>query len=327
MKRKIDKYAYSVLDDAADILKSIGMPERLYNPRCVMALAACAEITEKSKWRHASEAYHGTHDIISFINRNFPNKANLDTKGYQENSRETFRDETLKPWISAGILEARYGLASNLKDNAYRLTAQFVALIRTYGTERWLEELEVYKSIHPSYETLLKQVKDLDPGYSVNYNGLVFTLDRSPHNKLQKAILDVFAKYFASGAELLYIGDTSDRMLRKNDNRLSELGINVFSKSTCIPDIILYDEKHNRILFIEAYNSVGEFTYDRVKDILACCHCKPGTEVAFITAFATMKKALQVINNIAWDTDIWVAEYETHLIHKNGDKFIGRKLK
>lgn len=324
MKQNVKTYDYPILNDAADILKSIGMPPNLYNPRCVMTFAACAEMSPNKKWKSASENYHGTHEIISFINTHYPNKASLDKKGYQENSRETFRDETLKKWVSAGIMETRYGLASNSKDNAYRFTAQFAALIRKYGSDEWDAELERFKMVHPGYEKLLKQVKKIDPGYPVNYGEIQIKLDRSPHNKLQKDILDIFVPQFASGAELLYIGDTSEKMLCRNDIRLKELGIDIFSESARLPDIILYDSIHNRILFIEAYNSVGEFTYDRVMEIKNCCHCKPGTEFAFITAFSTMKKMLGVFTNIAWDTDIWIVEDNTHMIHKNGDKFLGR---
>lgn len=326
MKQNVERYDYQVLNDAADILKSIGMPASLYNPRCVMAFAACAEMTPDKKWRSASENYHGTHDIIVFINTYFPNKASLDKQGYQENSRETFRDETLKKWVSAGIMETRYGLASNSKDNAYRFTAQFAALIRKYGTDEWHDEMERFRLVHPGYEFLLKQVKEFEPGYPVRYEGIELQLDRSPHNKLQKDILDIFVPQFASGAELLYIGDTSNRMLYRNDERLKELGVDVLSESAKLPDIILYDAAHNRVIFIEAYNSAGEFTYDRVQKIREYCHCSPMIEVAFITAFPTMKKMLKVFQNIAWDTDIWIVEDGSHMIHKNGDKFLGRPL-
>lgn len=41
----------------------------------------------------------------------------MDKKGYQENSRETFRDETLKRWVSATIIESKAGLAANDRDS------------------------------------------------------------------------------------------------------------------------------------------------------------------------------------------------------------------
>ncbi len=324
MKRKIDKYNYQELNEIRDILMALGMPEELFNPRCVLAFAAFAEI-KPGKWNKLSENYKGTHDIISYINRCYPNKAGLDNSGYSENSRETFRKHTIYPWITAGLLEDKPGLATNDKDNAYRFTAHAAALIRHFGSPEWEEELNTYLELHPKYSDIQKQVKNIDKGYKVNYGNLSFTLGRSPHNKLQKQVLEDFAEQFAPGAELLYIGDTKDKGLHKNDQRMKELGVDVFDQSSKIPDIILYDASRSRVLFIEAYNSTGEFNFDRVKQIRETLTVDKDTEIAFITAFATMKKMLQVFKRIAWDTDIWVAEDETHMIHKNGDRFLGRK--
>lgn len=76
--------------------------------------------------------------------------------------------------------------------------------------------------------------------------------------------------------------------------------------------------------YVEAYSSTGEFNKDRVDYINTYCSYKNDIEVAFVTAFATTKKMLQVYPKIAWDTEIWIAEEATHLTHKNGDRFMGR---
>lgn len=44
MKRNVAHYDYDCLNEALDILVSIGMPATLTNPRSVMTLAALAEI-------------------------------------------------------------------------------------------------------------------------------------------------------------------------------------------------------------------------------------------------------------------------------------------
>ena len=170
----------------------------------------------------------------------------------------------------------------------------------------------------------LKQVKSLPKGYDVTCGNITVKLGLSAHNKLQKQILEEFVPNFASGAELLYIGDTSDRTLQRDDKRLSELGIKILEDTSKLPDIILYDSDKNRIIYVEAYSSTGEFNKDRVDYINTYCSYKNDIEVAFVTAFATTKKMLQVYPKIAWDTEIWIAEEATHLTHKNGDRFMGR---
>lgn len=327
MKRKVDKYSYRCLNDAKDILISIGMPEYLYNPRCVMTLAALAEMSGDKKWRNASEDYHGTHHVLAFINKNFPQKAGLDKKSYAENSRETFRDDTIKPWISAGILEAKAGLATNDKDNSYRFTSYFASLIRTYGTEQWEEKLAEYRESHVIYADYLKQTKTVERDYNLEFGDIEISLKKSPHNKLQLNILQLLIPLICKEEpEILYIGDATDRDLLQNDERLMELGINVLSQSGNLPDIIAYDASQKRVIFIEAYHSTGVFTIDRVNEIKALCTCEAGTEVAFITAFDSTDKMLKNYKSVAWDTDMWSADEPTHLVHKNGDKFIGRPL-
>ncbi len=327
MKRKIDKYNYSCLNDAKTILDSIGMPSHLVNPRSVMTLAALAEMYGDKKWRNASEDYHGTHHIVTFINEHYPNKAGLDKTPYAENSRETFRKYNIKPWISAGILEPKAGLATNDKDNSYRFTSYFASLIRTYGTEQWEEKLTEYKENHVTYAEYLKQTKNIERDYITEYGDIKISLKKSAHNKLQLNILQYLIPLVCKEKpELLYIGDATDRNLWQKDERLDELGIHVLSQSGNLPDIIVYDESQKRVIFIEAYHSTGPFTIDRVNAIKSLCACAEGTEAAFITAFDSTAKMLKNYKDIAWDTDIWSADEPTHLVHKNGDKFIGRPL-
>ncbi len=328
MKLDVEKYEYTCLNNAKDILRSIGMPKKYYNPRCVMVLCACAEMkANDSKWRKASENYHTTKEMIQFINAEFPNKAGLDNKGYAPNSRETVRKETLKPWINAGIIETKPGLATNDKDFSYRFTSRFAALLRTYNTAEWNENLKDYNETHKSYEAILKQEKEIIRDYVIDYGNIEIELKKNPHNKLQIKILKHLIPLISDAEpELLYIGDTADRFLVKNDERLKEIGIDIFSETAALPDIVLYDSKHSRILFIEAFYSGGAFTIDRVNALKKHCHCKEGTEVAFITAFDTTSKMLKAYKDVAWDTEMWTADEPTHLTHKNGDHFIGRKL-
>jgi len=330
LKRCINEYTYKILNDAKAILDAVGMPPKLSNSRCVMTLAAFAELSgDNDKWRNASENYHGTHDIRLFINKYFPDKAGSDSKGYAENSRETFRDETIKPWIEAGILEQKPGLSTNDKANAYRFTAHFASLIRKYGTPEWEEALADYKSTAVDYAEYLKQKKNITVDYTVHYDdNIEIMLKKNPHNKLQTEILEKLLPLLSpkNMPELLYIGDASKRKLVLKTERLKELGINVFEDSSCLPDIVAYDKSSKRILFVEAYYSGGAFDVGRVDKILKLCKCEPGTEAEFVTAFDTTAKMLKAYKEVAWDTDIWTADEPTHLTHKNGDKLIGRNL-
>ena len=304
------------------------MPNNLKNARCVMVFAAFAEMkANDTKWKNVSETYKGTKFIHDFVNKEFPNKAGLDKEGYAENSRETVRKYTIKPWISAGILEIKPGLATNDKNNSYRFTSHFAALIRSYGTEQWNERLHDYKESNEDYAKYLKQAKKIERNYELNFDDITLTLKKSGHNKLQIDLLNALPKLISSSKpELLYIGDAADRYLVFKKERMEELGIHVMSETSKLPDIIMYDSADKRIIFIEAYYSSGAFTIDRVNEIKRACKCERGMEVVFVTGFPNTSKMLKAFKDIAWDTEMWAADEPTHLVHKNGDKFLGRPL-
>lgn len=328
MKRNVETYKYQCLNDAYQILSDVGMPDNLKNARCVMVFAAFAEMkANDTKWRNPSESYKGTKFIHDFINKEFPNKAGLDENGYAENSRETVRKYTIKPWISAGILEAKPGLATNDKNNSYRFTAHFAALLRRYGTLEWDEWLDDYKESHKDYAKYLKQAKKIERDYELNFDDINIKLKKSGHNKLQIDLLNALPKLISKGKpELLYIGDASDRYLVLKKDRMDELGVHVMSETAKLPDIIMYDPEDKRIVFIEAYYSGGAFTIDRVNELKKACQCEKGMEAVFITGFQNTAKMLKAFKEVAWDTEMWAADEPTHLVHKNGDKFIGRPL-
>ena len=90
----------------------------------------------------------------------------------------------------------------------------------------------------------------------VKINGADFTFSPGKHNQLQKAIIEEFAPRFAPNAECLYIGDTIEKDLVKNEAKLWELGFSITLHDK-MPDVVLYSEERNWLYFIEAVTSVG----------------------------------------------------------------------
>ena len=316
-------YKYSKMNEMKQILEQLQMPSKLKNTRTILTVLSVAKIKEKSKWSQVEESYARTHDMIAFMNTNYPNKGGTDEKrgGYSENSRETIRDDSVAPLCNIAVLEHN-GAKSQSEKSSYRLTKEFAMLLRAYGTESWQEEVDFYLSTHQSYEEKYSQIRQIDKGMSVTYNGEEFHLKRSAHNKQQAAVLEEFVPNFVSGAKLLYIGDTQKRELVKDGGLLEQLNIKVLDHAMP-PDLILYQEERKWLLFVEAYTSTGELTVERVEKIKGYCKgCPEDIQIIFVTAFQTLKKCQQKFLSIAWDTEIWVAEEPTHMIHKNGDKFL-----
>lgn len=45
----------------------------------------------------------------------------------------------------------------------------------------------------------------------------------------------------------------------------------------------------------------------------------------YVTAFMDFNTFKKFVNEIAWETEVWIAEMPSHMIHFNGDKFLGPK--
>lgn len=155
----------------------------------------------------------------------------------------------------------------------------------------------------------------------VRINNQDFTFSPGKHNQLQKAIIEEFAPRFAPDSECLYVGDTIQKDMVKNIEKLSQLGFEITLHDK-MPDVVLYSEDKNWIYFIESVTSVGPMDPKRIIEIESITKNVTAGKI-YVTAFldfATFKKFSQ---QLAWETEVWIADMPDHMIHLNGDKFLG----
>lgn len=72
--------------------------------------------------------------------------------------------------------------------------------------------------------------------------GNEYYLSPGSHNEVQVAVVEEFASRFASGGNLLYIGDTEDKDLYINKSELETLHLPITEHSK-LPDIVISDER------------------------------------------------------------------------------------
>ena len=56
-----------------------------------------------------------------------------------------------------------------------------------------------------------------------------------------------------------------------------------------------------------------------LKDLFA--DCKAG--LVFVTAFENRRTMRTFVSHIAWESEVWIAEDPDHMIHFNGERFLG----
>ncbi len=302
----------SKLDEAKEILAALQVPVQQQNGMCCCVLLAMAGLTENAPWSSATNEWIRIHDVIAFANQNY-------CTTYAENSRETFRKRAMHHFRNAAFIEDN-GMATNSPNYRYRLTDEMLGLIQSYISDEWEKNLAAFMRRHETLIQFYASKRSMQK-MPVKINGADFTFSPGKHNELQKAIIEEFAPRFAPNAECLYVGDTTKKDLVKNEEKLRELGFAITLHDK-MPDVVLYLGERDWLYFVESVTSVGPMEPKRIKEIE-----KMTTDVTsgkiYVTAFLDFKTFKQFSESLAWETEVWIADLPDHMIHLNGDKFLG----
>ena len=300
------------IEETRGFLQTIGMPKAQQADICCYVILAMADIKPDMSWSEATNEWIRIHDIIQFVNTFY-------STSYAENSRETFRKQALHRFRTAALVEDN-GKATNSPNYRYRLTEETVKILRTMETPAWKESIKRFLYYHEKLIDLYASKKKMSM-MPVNINGKDFKFSAGKHNELQKAIIEEFAPRFAPNSECLYVGDTIEKDLVKNAEKLKELGFEITLHDK-MPDVVLYREDKNWIYFVESVTSVGPMDPKRILEITEMTKDVTAGKI-FVTAFLYFKTYKKFAEELAWETEVWLAEMPDHMIHLNGDKFLG----
>ncbi|MCM1234624.1 MAG: restriction endonuclease [Ruminococcus flavefaciens] len=300
------------IDEAREFLEIIGMPKAQQADICCYVLLAMAGIKQDTAWSDAKNEWIRIHDIIQFVNMCYGST-------YAENSRETIRKQALHHFRNAALVEDN-GKATNSSNYRYRLTEETMQLIRAFQTSKWQKSVNRFLEYHEKLVDTYASKKKMAM-MPVRINGDDFYFSAGKHNELQKAIIEEFAPRFAPDSECLYVGDTIEKDLVKNIRKLAELGFEITLHDK-MPDVVLYREDKNWIYFVESVTSVGPMDSKRVLELTEMTENVTAGKI-FVTAFLDFKTYKRFSETLAWETEVWIAEMPEHMIHLNGDKFLG----
>ena len=300
------------IEETREFLKTIGMPKAQQTDLCCYVILAMAGIKPSMSWSEATNEWVRIHDIIQFVNAFYD-------MSYAENSRETFRKQALHRFRTAALIEDN-GKATNSPNYRYRLTDETVQILKTRQTTAWDESIKRFLGYHEKLIDLYASKKKMTM-MPVNINGESFKFSTGKHNELQKAIIEEFAPRFAPNSECLYVGDTIEKDLVKNVEKLKELGFEITLHDK-MPDVVLYREDKDWIYFVESVTSVGPMDSKRILEITEMTKDVKAGKI-FVTAFLDFKTYKKFAEELAWETEVWIAEMPEHMIHLNGDRFMG----
>ena len=305
------------INEAIKILKLLDFPREQTNERSALTLLALLNLKSNQKWSQASPVLIGITPIMDFIKENYK-------KEYAPNSRETIRRFTVHQFEQAGIIIANPDKPrpTNSPNYVYRIEKNFLKLVKDFKTQDWAKSLKNYLSSVKTLSALYAQKRELQKiPLRVNEKIGIY-LSPGGQNKLVEKIIKEFCEYFTPNGKLVYVGDTKKKWAYFDEELLKKLGVVIKDQHGKMPDVIVHYTEKKWLVIIEAFTSHGPINPKR-KIELKKIFSSSKSGLVFITAFLDKKTMAKNLTDVAWETDVWAAEDPTHLVHLNGERFLG----
>ncbi len=305
------------LREAMQILRSLGFEGRQTNEAAGYSLLALLDLEPLKPWAQAAEPRLGITPIITFIDRAYGVR-------YAPNTRETIRDEAVKFFAEAGLVirnPDEPGRPVNSGKTVYQVEPQALALLRTFGTPEWPRNRKKYLISRKRILIKLRRARQLDRVPVMLPSGRAITISPGGQNPLIKTVIEQFCPRFAPGGTVVYIGDAEDKFLHLDREYLKRLNVAIPAPAK-MPDVVIHYTQKNWLLLVEAVASAGPVDAKRRNELKSLfVGCAAG--LVFVTAFSTRSAMRNFLTQISWETEVWVAEAPDHLIHFNGERFLG----
>lgn len=301
------------------MLRKFGMDEERTNERSALTLLALLHMGPNDTWDKATNPMLGTRAIMDWIRDEHG-------KNYAANSRETIRRFTLHQFVEAGLVVMNPDQPDrpvNSPKSNYQITAEALEVLRLNNDAgpAFGRKLKEYQARLPGLKAQYAAARELNRIPTTLPDGSPFTLSPGGQNILIKQIVEEFCPQFTPGGEVLYVGDADAKWALHETDRLKDLGIRVDQHGK-MPDLVVYMADKNWLILLEAASSHGPVDAKRHAE-LAKLFESSTAGLVYVSCFPDRKEMRKYLSAIAWETEVWCAEDPTHMVHFNGDKFLG----
>lgn len=305
------------IDEALEALIALGLPKGQQNERSALTLLALLDLEPSRSWAKASAPLRGITPIMDWFAQHYG-------KRYAPNSRETVRRQTIHQFIEAGIIVANPDeplRPINSGKTVYQIESGALELLRTYGKKRWARNLRTWLTSVETLKVRYARDREMKRIPLKLATGKKINLSPGGQNVLIKQIIDEFCPRFVPGGRPIYIGDTDTKWAYFSEKRLTSLGVTIDAHGK-MPDVVIHYVKKNWLVLIEAVTSHGPVDRKR-RDELSRLFAGAKAGLVFVTAFLDRAAMVRYLGDISWETEVWVADAPSHLIHFNGERFLG----
>lgn len=305
------------LVEAVEALTALQFGPRQRNETAAYTLLALLDLQPDASWAEAQAPLLGITPIIDFIAKAYGVR-------YAPNTRETIRDDAVKFFVEEGLLlrnPDNPDRPTNSGKTVYQIEPTGLALLRKFGTLGWASALQDYLASREALKNEISRKRDLARVPVTLPDDSQVALSPGGQNPLIKAIIEKLCPAFAPGGVVLYIGDTENKFVHLEADGLAALGVTLESAAK-IPDVIVHYKAKNWLLLIEAVTTAGPIDGKRRKELKELfAGSKAG--LVFVTCFEDRRTMQSFISQIAWESEVWISEDPDHMVHFNGERFLG----
>ena len=305
------------IEEALEILKALGLPTAQQNERSALTLLALLDLKPETKWVNASSPLRGITQMMDFFSKHYG-------KTYKPNTRESVRRQTVHQFLDAGLIIPNPDSPKrpiNSGRTVYQIEPAVLEVIQCFGTDEFERCLRAHLINIETLQRKYAQEREMNRIPVELPDGQKFTLSPGGQNVLISKVIREFCGRFTPGGKVLYVGDADEKWMVFDEDGFRSLEITVDAHGK-MPDVVIHFKKKDWLVLIEAVTSHGPIDPKRQAE-LKTLFSPYKNRLVFVTAFLTRKDLTKYLGQISWETEVWVSESPDHLIHFNGERFLG----
>jgi len=304
--------------EARLVLGRLGFPAAQTNERSALVLLCLLELQADRPWSSASGGtLWRTHVLMQWLRDHYD-------KDYAANSRETIRRQTLHQFIATGLVLFNPDDPErpvNSSANCYQIAPEALQLLRGHDEERFGGRLRSYLASRPGLSAQYAQDRGMAKLSATLADGSTVTLTAGGQNVLIRAVIEEFCPRWTPGGRILYVGDAGASHPIFDVQSLAVLGVSL-DKHGKLPDLVVHLADRNWLVLMEAASSHGPVDGKRHGELAGLfADCTAG--LVYVSCFASRGEMRRYLADIAWETEVWCADHADHLIHFDGERFLG----
>ena len=305
------------IQEARHLLAQLNFDPERSNERSALVLLALLGLTPDTAWADAASPRLRTVEIMAWLRTHYG-------KDYKPNTRETIRRFTLHQFADALLVEQNPDQPDrpvNSPKWCYQIHPRALGLLRSVGERTFEQHLREYLIEVPGLRDTYARARDLQRIPVTLPDGSAVTLSPGGQNLLLKQMVEDFCGYFTPGGHVLYVGDADTKWAVFQLEALASLGVTVDQHGK-MPDLIVHMPDKNWLVLMEAASSHGPVDAKRHRE-LAALFAASTAGLVYVSCFPSREEMRRYLSQIAWETEVWCADHPTHLIHFNGERFLG----